>query len=86
MGGASMASAFLVGWGLSHLGVEVALFGMFPSLSRSPYDKYLCIFLVIDLTLQSLVPGLRVEGERPEDLGITKRLASRAEGGIAGIS
>ena len=30
--------------GFSHLGVEVTLFGMSPSLSASPCDTCLCIF------------------------------------------
>lgn len=45
-------------WYLRYCGVEVALLGMSPSPSRFPCDKYLCVFMVIDLTLVSS-PGRR---------------------------
>lgn len=70
--------------GFSHCGVEVAFLVVF--LPDKIFLWQIALhFLVIDLTLQSLVLCFPVKGELSYDLGIIRRLASRGEGGAAPI-
>lgn len=63
-------------WDLSRCAVELALPGMFPSLPMTN----ICIFLVIDLTLQLLALRLPVGGGHSKGLGINLESGQQGRG------